>query len=159
MPEVWRTKIGPEDPAQGSPLEGRILCISEAVTGSYSWKRVHAHYSRKPQHFSAKCALMESVGGKKWRRHYQGVQISILALLGSEEHPVEGTTSRNNQQQEARGGGRQGRGAKDSLGGNDLPKWRWDKISYLPVNTKAKQCVYVWESGERRRWGGWPWMA
>lgn len=65
---------------------------------------------------------MDSVGGKKRRRHYQGVQISILALLGSEEHPVEGTTSRNNQQQEARAGGRQGRGVKDSLGGNNLPK-------------------------------------
>ena len=91
MPEVWRTKIGPEDPTQGSPLEGCILCIDEADTGSYSQKRVHPHYSRKPQHFSAKRALMDSVGGKRRRRHY-------------------------------RGGGGQGRGMKDSLGGNDFPK-------------------------------------
>lgn len=53
----------PEDPTQGSPLEGCILCTDEADTGSYSQKRVHPHYSRKPQHFSAKRALMDSVGG------------------------------------------------------------------------------------------------
>lgn len=45
----------------------------------------------------------DSVGGKKGRRHYRGVQISMLALLGSKEHPAEGTASRNNQQQTAQG--------------------------------------------------------